>query len=141
MLDDIERRRFLVEPAREHAVPVLVGLLDVDLDEGAGQLFLLPRSRRLARPEADDHVLPPDRLPGMERDGLNDSVALVQHAEHRHALRHRSDAALSIGSRSRLPRLWQRSIFPRLLAARDERERGEERCCDGSHAYSGIQGS
>jgi hypothetical protein len=77
----------------------------------------------------------------MERDRLDDPVALVQHPEHRHPLRHRRNAALAVGGRRRLPRLRLRSIFALLLAARDKRERGEERCCGGSHAYSGIQGS
>jgi hypothetical protein len=141
MLDDVERRRFLVKPSGEHPVPALVRLLDVDLDEGAGQLFLLPRSGRLARPKPHDHILPPHRLAGMERHRLDDAVALVEHAQHRHALGHGSDSALPIRGRSGLPRRWQRGIFALLLAARDERERGEERCAGGSHAYSGIQGS
>jgi len=142
VLDGVERRRFLVEPARKSAVPALVRLLHVELDERAGQLFIFPRRRRLARPKPHDHILPSHRLAGVERDVLNDTVALVEDAEHRHALRHRRHSTLACGSRRRLPRTRQRCVL--LLAsltARGERERDQQRCRNLFHAYSGIQGS
>ena len=45
VLDDVERRRFLVEPAREHPAPAFVRPLHVELDERAGQLLILPTAR------------------------------------------------------------------------------------------------
>jgi hypothetical protein len=142
VLDDVERRRFLVQPARENPAPALVGLLHVDLDERSGELLLLPRRRRLARPKPDDHVLPADRLARVQCDRLNDAVALVEHAQHRDPLRHRRDAALAVGGGSGLLGRRQRRVFAFLaLAARGERERGRQRCSERAHAYSGIQGS
>jgi hypothetical protein len=117
MLDDVERRRFLVEPAREDAGPALVRLLDIDLDEGAGQLFVFPRRGRLARPQAHDHVLPADRLAGMQRNRLNDAIALVEQAQNRDALRHRRDAALAVRRRGGLARRRQRRILAFLALA------------------------
>jgi hypothetical protein len=91
VFDHVQRRGFLVEPAGEHLSPALVRPLDVDLDEGAGELLVFPRRCRFAGAEPDDHILPPDRLARVERDRLDDAVALVEDAEHRDALRHRSD--------------------------------------------------
>jgi len=102
-------------------------LLDVDLHECACQLLVFPRRRRLARAEPDDHVLPTHRLTGMESNRLDDSVALVEHAEHRDSLRHRSHAALAMRGRRGLLCRRQRCILALLaLAARGERERDEQ---------------
>ena len=89
MLDDIERRRFLVDPARKNPLPALVGKADVDLDESAGQFLLLPRSRRLAGAKPDHDVLAARVLTRMQRNIANDAVALVEQAQHRHPLVHR----------------------------------------------------
>jgi hypothetical protein len=97
VLDHVERRRFFVEPAGKNPVPALVRLLDVDLHEGAGELFLFPRRRRFAGAKAHDHVLPADRLARMERDVLDDAVALVEDAQHSNALRHWSYRAAAGG--------------------------------------------
>jgi hypothetical protein len=94
MLDDVERRRFLVEPAGKDALPLPVRALGVELDEGAGQLLFFPWGRCLARAETDDHVLPAGRLPRVQRHILDDAVALVEDSEHRDALRHRCHALL-----------------------------------------------
>ena len=101
VLDHVERRQFLVNPARKDAVPALVGLLDVELDERAGQLLFLPRRGRLARAKAHDRVLPPHRLAGLERDVLDDAVALVEDPEHGDALR--PSASLRPGLRPSRP--------------------------------------
>jgi hypothetical protein len=119
---------------------MLVGLLHVDLDEGAGQLLFLPRRCRLASAKADDHVLPPRRLARVQRDVLDDPVALVEDAEHGHALRHRSDAALPGCRRGDLG-AGRRDIPLAAFPARSERERGEYRSGGAVHAYSGIHGS
>jgi hypothetical protein len=142
MLDDVERRRFLVEPAREDPVPAPVRLLDVDLDERASQLFLLPWRRRLARAKANDHVLPAHRLTRVKGNRLDDAVALVEHSQHRDTLRHWRDSALAVRGRGGLLGPRQRRVLAFLaLAARDERKRGQQRSGERAHAYSGIQGS
>jgi len=97
VLDHVERGRFLVKPSREGAGPFLVRLLDVDLDESAGQLLRFPRRGRFAGAEPDDHVFPANRLAGMERDRLYDAVALIENAERCDALRHRRDSAFAVG--------------------------------------------
>jgi len=89
VLDDVERRRLLVEPAGESPAPFLVAALDVELDECAGQLLLLPRRGALARAQPDDHVADADRLAGLELQVARGAVALVEQADHRLALRHR----------------------------------------------------
>jgi hypothetical protein len=142
MLDDVERRRFLVQPAREDPAPALVRSLDVDLDEGAGELLFLPRSGRFARAKPHDHVLPARGLSGMQRDILHDAVALVEDAEDRDALRHRRDSALTGRSRGHFaPAGTRRVLLLAAASARGERERNQQRCCSRSHAYSGIHGS
>jgi hypothetical protein len=91
VLDDVQRRRFLVQPAREDA-PVaalrIARLLDVELHECAGQPLRLPRRRGFAGTQPHDRVADPRRLAGLELQLLGDAVALVEEAEHRHALRH-----------------------------------------------------
>jgi hypothetical protein len=59
MLDDIQRRRFLVEPAGKGALPFFVWPPDIELDEGAGELLRFPRRGRFAGAQTNDHVLPP----------------------------------------------------------------------------------
>ncbi|GAA0736045.1 hypothetical protein GCM10009075_11810 [Sphingomonas trueperi] len=90
MLDDVERRLFLVEPAGEDAVPALVLAAHVHLHEGAGQPVPFPGGGALAGAQADRH-LPVDArgLAGLERDLALDAVALVEHAEYRDARAHR----------------------------------------------------
>ncbi len=142
MLNQVERRRFLIKPARKDAVPPPVGLLHIDLDKCAGQFLLFPWSGRLTRPKAHDHVLPSNRLARVKRDILDDAVALVENAEHGGPLSHWSDAAFAIGRRGNLAPASYGSILSRsALAARGERERGEQGYSDVLHVYSGIQGS
>ena len=88
MLDDVERRRFLVEPAGENAAELAVRAAHVELDEGPGQLLGLPRRGRLAVAQPHDHVADPDGLAGPEREIALDAVALVEQAEHRDPFGH-----------------------------------------------------
>jgi hypothetical protein len=142
MLDHVERRRFLVEPARENPVPLLVGALDVELDESAGQLLIFPRRGGLAGAKPDDDILPTSRLAGVERDILDDPVTLVEDAEHGDALRHWGDRLLGCGPRLAPRGLGRWRILPlRAAAARGERERDQQRSGEFPHAYSGIHGS
>jgi hypothetical protein len=127
VLDDVERRRFLVDPAREHPPPLLVGPLHFELKERAGQLLILPGRRCLARLEADDRILQPHRLARLESQVADDPVSLVEKPDHRDPLGHRRDTRLAAcrcglaGSRSRL--LLCRIVAP--AAGEGERERGE----------------
>jgi hypothetical protein len=89
MLDDVERRRFLVHPAREDALILAVGALHVELDERAGQRLGLPRRALFAGAKPNDGVLDPHRLPGFQNQVADDSIALVEEAKHGDALRHR----------------------------------------------------
>jgi hypothetical protein len=116
--------------------------LDIDLDKGAGQLLLFPRRGRFAGAQPHDHVLPPRGLARMKCDVLNDSVALVEDAEHGNALGHRCHTALSISGRGDVPRARHgRVALLSALAARGECERSQQRCGNAFHAYFGIQGS
>ncbi len=89
MLDHVERRRLLVEPAGEDPLEPALGVAHVDLDEGAGQLLHLPGGGGLAGAQADDHVADPDRLARLQREIARQAVALVEQAQHRRPLRHR----------------------------------------------------
>jgi hypothetical protein len=142
MLDDIERRRFLVEPAREHSRPCLVRALNVDLDKGAGQFFLFPRRARFASAQPHDHVFPADRLAWVQGDVLDDAVSLVEDREHRDALPHRRDARLVDSDRRRgiADHRGRRILFGRLLAARRKRHHCQDRERSFAHVYCGIQG-
>jgi hypothetical protein len=103
-------------------------LLDVNLDERASELFLLPRRRGFAGAQAHNHVLPAHRLAGVKRHVLDDAVALVEDSQHRDPLRHGRNPAFSVSGGRDLPRRRQRRVLLGLaLAARSERERGEQR--------------
>jgi hypothetical protein len=98
VLDDVEPRRFLVEPARED--PPEIGrsrIADVDLDEGAGQLLHFPGRGRLAGPQPHDDVAGADRLPRPQREFAHLAVALVEQPQHRDPLRHRRGAGRQPG--------------------------------------------
>jgi hypothetical protein len=140
VLDDVERRRFLVEPARENPVPALVRTAHVNLDEGAGQLLFLPRRGRFAGAKADDDVLPADRLARTKSDVLDDSVALVEDSEDGDPLRHRRHSALPRG-RCRHFRPRHARILLGILAASGQRERDQQGRGKPIHSYSGIHGS
>ena len=73
-------------------MPGAVALLDIELQEGAGQGLRLPRRGRLAGPQPDDGIADSDRLARPEREIADDAVALVEEADHGDALRHRSHA-------------------------------------------------
>jgi hypothetical protein len=139
MLDDIERRRFLVEPARKDAIPLPVRTLDIDLDEGSGELFGLPWRRRLTRPKPNGHVLPPRRLARMQRDIAHDPVAFVEDGEDGDPLGHWRHACLARDCpRALSPR---RLVLLRSALARRKRACGQQCRGDETHVYSGIQGS
>jgi hypothetical protein len=92
VLDDVQRRRFLVEPAGEHPAELAVRAPYVQLDEGAGQLLGLPGRRGLATAQPHDHVADPDGLAGPEGEVALEAVALVEQAEHCDPFGHRRRA-------------------------------------------------
>jgi hypothetical protein len=89
VLDDVERRRFLVEPAREDALELAARVANVDLDEGAGKLLDLPGRGGFASAQPHDHVFGPGCLSRPKRELPHLAVALVEQPQHRDALRHR----------------------------------------------------
>jgi hypothetical protein len=101
VLDDVERRALPPHPAREDTLELAVAVSHVELDERAGQALLLPGRGRLARAQAHDHVLDPHRLAGPERQLASDAVALVEQADHRDPLGHRSGAGRELAHRLR----------------------------------------
>jgi hypothetical protein len=149
MLDDVERRRLLVEPAREDAVEGALGIGDVQLDESAGQLLNLPGRGGLAGAEANDDVADAQRLAGLQRQIALDAVALVEEADDGDALVHRRRPRSLGGDGLRdVDRLrgFARLALPfgRALgtAGGHRRERREEQDGGGAaHASSGVQAS
>ena len=94
VLDHVERRGFAIHPSRKDPAPAIVGTLDIDLDEGAGQLLVFPWRGPLARLQAHDHVLPPRRLARAQGDVADNSVALVEDSKDGHPLGHRCNPGL-----------------------------------------------
>lgn len=148
MLDHVERRTFPVDPAGKHPVPLAVGPLDVELQEGARQLFLLPRRAGFAGAQADHGVLDPDCLAGLEGQVANDAVALVEKADDRHSLRHGRDAGQVGGAFHRIggDGIGLNRLAPLVRAALaagagEKQADGDRRKDPASHAYSGFHAS
>jgi hypothetical protein len=99
VLDDVERRGFLVQPARKHPLPELVGALDIELNEGPRQHFAFPRRGHFARAQAHNHVPDPHRLARLERQVADDAVTLVEQSKDGDAIGHRRHARLLPGRR------------------------------------------
>jgi hypothetical protein len=150
VLDDVERRRFLVQPARKDSLPSPLRIADVELDEGAGKRLNLPGRGRLAGPEPNDGVADANRLARLQGQVPGDSVALVEQSEHRHPLRHRGRPGGDGGDGLRdvdRPRLADGLAIAagRLFgapAAAGEGGDGEESGAEREpHAWSGVQAS
>lgn len=97
VLDHVQRRRFLVEPARKDPVILALRVAHVELDEGAGQLLHLPGGGRLAGAQPHDHIAGANRLARPKLQILGDAVALVEQPDDRNALRHRRGARRDLG--------------------------------------------
>jgi hypothetical protein len=78
VLDDVERRRLLVQPSRKDAAKGPLGVGDIELDEGAGQLLDLPRRGGLAGAEANDDIADPHRLARLQGQIALNPIALVE---------------------------------------------------------------
>ena len=142
MLDDVERRAFLVQPARKHPIPFAVGLQIVELDEGAGQPFGLPRRGRIAGAQADRNVLDPDRVARLQGEIADDAVALVEQGDDRDALGHRGDAG-GVDPRRRFSGdnlVIDRGLLGSAIARRERQaNRGQPDGSHHGHAWSGVQ--
>jgi hypothetical protein len=116
----------------------------IDLDKGAGQLFLFPGRGRLAGAQADGDVLHANRLAGLESEVADDAVALAEQAEHRDPLSHRRDAR-KVGRRARhVDGDWLVAILALrgpLAASRQQQRYGEGKAEGATHAYSGFHAS
>jgi hypothetical protein len=150
VLDDVERRSFLVEPAREDALPAALRVAHVELHEGAGQRLHFPGGGRLAGSEPDDRVARPHRLTRLERYLPRNSIALVEQPDHRDPLGHRSGAGGDGGHGLRNvhgPRLADRLAVALGLrvgpaVASGKRGREDEYGAELTpHAWSGVQAS
>jgi len=150
VLDDVERRRFLVEPARKDPVETPVRIADVELDEGPGQPLHLPRRGRLAGPQPNHHVADPFCLARLHLEVARDAVALVEKPDHGDPLRHwrrsRShggDGLVDVdGARLGLGLLVAGALLPVAALERDQAGKGEPdsaakrqlHSCPGVHA-------
>ena len=142
MLDHVERRTFLVQPARKHPIPSAVGPPIVELDERAGQSLGFPRRGRIARPKANGDVLDPHRLTRFEREITDDPVALVEQGDHRHAIAHRGHTSGVYPRRESFGDdliLGHRLILPAIARRNRQAQRGESKDALCSHAWSGVQ--
>jgi len=142
MLDHVERRAFLVQPARKHPIPFAVGLEIVELDEGAGQPFGLPRRGRIAGAKADCDVLDPHRLAWLQGEIADDAVALVEQGDHCHAVGHRGHAG-GIDPRRKLLDddlvVGHRLVSSAIARGERQANRGQPDGSRHGHAWSGVQ--
>jgi hypothetical protein len=89
MLNDVERGRFLEQPPREHLAPFVVGPVDDDLHERAGQLILLPRLGLVTGFQAHNDIVDPHGGPRFHHKIARQTIAFVQDTERRNAFGHR----------------------------------------------------
>jgi hypothetical protein len=89
VFDDVERRRFLVEPTREDPPPALIPSLRIDLHERAGQRLGFPRRSRLAGTQPHHYIADTDCLTRLHRQIAFDAITLVEQSDHGDAIGHR----------------------------------------------------
>lgn len=92
MLDDVQRRAFLVQPAGKGATPFFIAAAHGELDKGAGKLLLLPWRSAFARAQADHRIADAKRLPRLHRQIAADAITFVEEADHGDPLSHRRAA-------------------------------------------------
>jgi hypothetical protein len=88
VLDRVEPRRLLVDPAREDPAELTVCAAHVQLNEGAGQLLDFPGRGGLANAQAHNRVADPHRLAGPKRQVALQTISLIEEADHRDPLGH-----------------------------------------------------
>jgi len=141
MFDHVERRAFLIHPAREDAFPIAVGAPDIELDKCPGEPLGFPRRGRIAGAKPDQRVLGADRLAGLQREIADDPVALVEQGDHRHPLGHRCDPGGVDRRRQRFGNdfIVGRGVVRPLVARSDHQaERGNSEGAAAAHALSGV---
>ena len=142
MFDDVERRAFLIHPARKYPAPIAVRTLDVELDERPGEPLGLPRRGRIAGAKPDQRVLGADRLAGLEREIADDAVALVEQGDHRHPISHRRHPGGVDRRRQRFGNdfIVDRGVVrPSVARSDNQAERGNSDGPAAVHAWSGVQ--
>lgn len=146
MLDDVQRRRFLVDPSGKDALPAAFAVLDIKLQECSGQLVIFPWRGCFAGAQPNDRVPHAHRLPRPKDKIADNPVALVQQADHRHPFRHWRNARL-VCDRLRQPHvhgltgLFLRRLLRQFGAvAACRRQQQGQRDESGTHAQSGVQG-
>jgi hypothetical protein len=152
VLNDVERGRFLDQPAREHLTPSerLIrtrALFDEHLHERPGLKRLLPRLGSLTTRQLDDDIADPARFAGLHHQILADIVALVEQADCRDpVLERRTELAFDHAGLDRLRRdlfgnLGRGGLRIALAFAPGEREQAQS--CEGGGAQhlqaSGVQ--
>lgn len=100
--------------------------MNVELQESAGQLLILPRRSRFTSAQADDHIFHANRHAGLHPEIADNAVALVKQADHRDPVLHRSDADLLPGTGARLGKLDPIALVPVLAALAAGREKQPE---------------
>jgi hypothetical protein len=122
VFDDIGRRIFLEQPARENRTPAFCirragrPFVDEQLHERALVGVSFPRRGFLAGAQADDDFAEADGFARFQLDIAGLAVALVQEAEHSNAFRHRRTDLFSLGrynfviGRLGLARLFRRKF-------------------------------
>jgi hypothetical protein len=117
----------------------VVGLLDIELNERAGERRRFPRSGGLARAQADDDIANAQRLSRLHRQVADDAVALVEQADHRDPLVHRGLAdMLQHRALARVDHRAALVLLRRAVAAREQDRGSGNRQDDARHAYSGV---
>lgn len=100
--------------------------MNVELEESAGQPFILPRRSCFASVEANDHIFYANRHSRLHLKVADDAVALVEQADHRDPVLHRCDADLLPGTGSRLGKLDPVALVLVLAALAAGREKQPE---------------
>ena len=96
------------------------------MEEGAGELFILPWRGRLAGAQANDRILHADRHSRLHPEIADDAVALIQKADHRDPVLHRCDADLLPRTGGRLGKLDPVALVLVLAALAAGREKQPE---------------
>jgi hypothetical protein len=113
------------------------------LQECPRQLLVFPGRGRLARAEADDRIADLHRLPRLQSQVADDSVALVEQSDDGDALGHRRDARLL--ARCKLRGLGIALLYRGLLILAAAATKQQHRQCntrdEAAHVYSGFQAS
>jgi len=143
MLDDVERRALLVQPARKYPSNASIALRDVELDKRTGQPLILPRCACFARAQTNHCVAHPDRLSGAKREVADNPVALVEQPEHRDPLGHRGDPSHRLDRARNIDRhclafiVVARRRFA-LVAPADQQQQRRDRDIKRAHVQSGF---